>query len=68
MVQKAARLGKLPPYLFVTIRNKIREARAAGWECDVRKAIEELDWKPAASLAERLRQTIAWYRHHGWLR
>lgn len=48
--------------------DKIREARAAGWECDVRKAIEELDWKPAASLAERLRQTIAWYRHHGWLR
>jgi LL-diaminopimelate aminotransferase len=30
MVQKADRLGKLPPYLFVTIRNKIREARQRG--------------------------------------
>jgi LL-diaminopimelate aminotransferase len=29
-VQKADRLGKLPPYLFVTIRNKIREAREHG--------------------------------------
>jgi LL-diaminopimelate aminotransferase len=29
-VQKADRLGKLPPYLFVTIRNKIREARERG--------------------------------------
>lgn len=29
-MQKADRLGKLPPYLFVTIRNKIREARERG--------------------------------------
>ncbi|MFN8522059.1 MAG: LL-diaminopimelate aminotransferase [Chloroflexota bacterium] len=29
-MQKAARLGKLPPYLFVQIRNKIREARERG--------------------------------------
>src|SRR5204863_2779722 len=29
-VQKADRLGQLPPYLFVTIRNKIREARERG--------------------------------------
>ena len=30
LVHKADRLGKLPPYLFVTIRNKIREARERG--------------------------------------
>lgn len=30
MVQKADRLGKLPPYLFVQIRNKIREAKERG--------------------------------------
>jgi LL-diaminopimelate aminotransferase len=29
-VQKAERLGKLPPYLFVQIRNKIREAKERG--------------------------------------
>jgi len=29
-VQKAERLSKLPPYLFVQIRNKIREARERG--------------------------------------
>lgn len=29
-MQKAERLGKLPPYLFVQIRNKIREARERG--------------------------------------
>lgn len=29
-MHKADRLGKLPPYLFVTIRNKIREARERG--------------------------------------
>jgi LL-diaminopimelate aminotransferase len=29
-MQKAERLSKLPPYLFVTIRNKIREARERG--------------------------------------
>jgi LL-diaminopimelate aminotransferase len=29
-MQKAERLGKLPPYLFVQIRNKIREAKERG--------------------------------------
>ena len=29
-MQKAARLGQLPPYLFVQIRNKIREAKERG--------------------------------------
>ncbi len=29
-MQKADRLGKLPPYLFVQIRNKIREAKERG--------------------------------------
>ena len=29
-MQKADRLGKLPPYLFVQIRNKVREAKERG--------------------------------------
>jgi nucleoside-diphosphate-sugar epimerase len=48
--------------------DKIREAAVLGWECDVAKTMRELQWAPAASLPQRLCETIAWYRQHGWLR
>lgn len=47
--------------------DKIREAAAPGWECDVSKTMEELDWSPNALLEERVRETIQWYRQHKWL-
>ncbi len=47
--------------------DKIREAAAKGWECDVSKTMHELSWSPAALLEERLRETIHWYRQHDWI-
>ena len=46
--------------------DKIREASAVGWECDVSPTIE-LGWAPAATLEQRVAETIAWYRQHDWL-
>lgn len=46
--------------------DKIREASAVGWECDVSPTID-LGWAPAASLQTRVAETIGWYREHGWL-
>lgn len=39
-------------------RDKIREATATGWAIDVEKSISQLSWRPAKSLADRLRETV----------
>jgi dihydroflavonol-4-reductase len=53
------------PYYFDL--DKAREARAGSWTCSPQAAIDELDFKVNVPLAERLRQTAAWYRSSGWL-
>lgn len=47
--------------------DKYREARAGDWLCSSDRAARELGFAPGASLADRLRQTVAWYREHRWL-
>ena len=47
--------------------DKAREATAGSWACSAEVASRELDFRPAAALDERLRQTVDWYRAHGWL-
>jgi len=47
--------------------DKITEALAGSWACSAAKARTQLDWSPAASLAERLHETVQWYRHAQWL-
>jgi len=70
-VRFAARLSTWfadPKHPSTFTPDKIREAAVLGWECDVEKTMRELEWAPAASLEERVRQTILWYRQHGWLK
>lgn len=47
--------------------DKLREARAGDWHCSTEQAARELDFRPAASLAERIAETVAWYRVNEWL-
>jgi nucleoside-diphosphate-sugar epimerase len=47
--------------------DKAREARAGHWVCSARKAIEQLGYRVAKPLAERIRQTAHWYLQEGWL-
>ena len=47
--------------------DKFREARAGAWTCSPEKARKELGFSPGAPLAERLRQTVQWYRREKWL-
>lgn len=47
--------------------DKLREASASGWVCDPQKIMTTLNWKPAAPLDERYKQTHAWYQEAGWL-
>ncbi len=48
-------------------RDKVREAYAGSWVCDVRRAESELGFVAAKSLAERIDQTLRDYRADGWL-
>jgi nucleoside-diphosphate-sugar epimerase len=52
---------------FLLNLDKMREAVAGSWTCRTDRARLELGFQPAASLADRLRQTACWYRDHGWL-
>jgi nucleoside-diphosphate-sugar epimerase len=47
--------------------DKMAEALAGSWTCSAAKARTQLGWSPAATLAERLRETAQWYRQAGWL-
>jgi dihydroflavonol-4-reductase len=60
----AGLLGRTP----ILNVDKMREAFAGAWYCSSEKAECELGFRPAATLAERVRQAVDWYRAHGWLR
>jgi nucleoside-diphosphate-sugar epimerase len=47
--------------------DKMAEALAGSWTCSSAKARGQLGWSPAATLADRLRETAQWYRQAGWL-
>jgi dihydroflavonol-4-reductase len=47
--------------------DKAREAVAGSWTCSPMRAQRELGWNCAADLDQRLRETVTWYREHGWL-
>jgi dihydroflavonol-4-reductase len=46
--------------------DKIREVLAGSWTCSAAKARQQLGWAPAAPLAQRLHETVQWYRDAQW--
>ena len=48
-------------------RQKARELSKPCWACDWSKARDELGYRPVISLQEGLKETVSWYREHGWL-
>jgi dihydroflavonol-4-reductase len=59
--------GRLVGVQSLLNSDKLREAVAGSWTCQTARAELELGFRPGAPLLERLRQTFAWYREHGWL-
>jgi nucleoside-diphosphate-sugar epimerase len=47
--------------------DKAREATAGSWLCSAGLFRHDTGFAPAASIADRLRQTVQWYREQGWL-
>ncbi|MGE0609388.1 MAG: NAD-dependent epimerase/dehydratase family protein [Pirellulales bacterium] len=47
--------------------DKVTEAVAGSWICDIGKARQELDYQPSAPVQQQMDQTVAWYRERKWL-
>jgi len=60
-----SKVCRRPEYLTL---DRAGEIRAGSWLCSPQKAVNGLGFSVAATLAQRLKQTVAWYREHGWLR
>jgi dihydroflavonol-4-reductase len=63
-VEAAGRVRRRAPFAGL---DKAREALAGHWTCSPARAKADFGIAPAASLADRLRQTAEWYRLQGWL-
>jgi dihydroflavonol-4-reductase len=59
-----ARIRRRPAILSF---DKMREAFAGDWHCSGEKTVRELGFQPSATLADRITETVAWYRANGWL-
>lgn len=59
-----SRLRRRPGWIGT---DKFRDVLAGSWTCSSAKARQQLGWLPAATLADRLRETAQWYRDAHWL-
>lgn len=48
-------------------RDKFHILCQRNWQCDIAPAIKELGYHPEYSLAQGVKETIAWYKQEGWL-
>jgi nucleoside-diphosphate-sugar epimerase len=62
----AEAVGKLAGTYPPLNREKAREAKAP-WLCSPAKARRDVGYRQTVTLEEGMRETVAWYRAHGWL-
>jgi nucleoside-diphosphate-sugar epimerase len=48
-------------------RHRIGEFAQPYWVCGHERITDELGWEPAYLPDEGIRETVAWYREHGWV-
>jgi dihydroflavonol-4-reductase len=47
---------------------KARDIVQEAWTCSIEKAKKELEFKESLTIEEGIRDTVQWYRLHGWLK
>jgi nucleoside-diphosphate-sugar epimerase len=60
-------IGRIRRKPNILTLDKARDLTAGSSSCSVEKANEQLGFSPSATLEERMKQTIQWYRDQGWL-
>lgn len=63
-VEAISHIERRPLYLHI---DKAREITAGSWICSSRAARDDFGFQVTASIEDRLRQTIEWYRREGWM-
>jgi UDP-glucose 4-epimerase len=48
-------------------RDKLPELAASNWHCDATPLLKELNFQPEFDLFQGMKNTVDWYREHGWI-
>lgn len=59
--------GRISGQLTALNGDKYNIMKQRNWRCDISPAVTELGYKPKYKLAEGVRETVKWYKDHGWL-
>ena len=60
-------IGRLTGKISALNNDKYHILKQRNWRCDIRPAIDELGYHPQYQLEQGVKETIAWYKEHGWL-
>jgi len=65
IAEKAGKLTESYPALNI---EKVNELEAKTWNCDTSNLVKDLNFKPEYSMQKGLKESIAWYKEHNWLK
>ena len=60
-------IGRLTGKISALNNDKYHILKQRNWRCDIQPAIDELGYQPHYQLEQGVKETIAWYKEHGWL-
>lgn len=60
-------LSKLTHSLSTLNKDKYNILKQRDWRCDITPAREQLGYRPRYTLAEGVRETVAWYKQQKWI-
>jgi nucleoside-diphosphate-sugar epimerase len=63
----AEQIGKLTHTSSTLNSDKYNIMKQRNWDCDITPLQTELGFTPKWSLEAGVRETVAWYREHGWI-
>ena len=60
-------IGRMTGKVTALNNDKYNILKQRNWRCDIQPAIDELGYKPTVKLEQGVKETIQWYKEHGWL-
>ena len=63
----AERIGRLTHTSSTLNSDKYNIMKQRNWDCDITPLRDELGFTPRYSLEEGVRETVGWYKEHGWI-
>ena len=60
-------IGRLTGKISALNNDKYHILKQRNWRCDIQPAIDELGYQPHYQLEQGVKETIAWYKEHGWI-